>query len=112
MMAMMNTPSLAVLVVVVILSSSLADIRNRKGAVDFFTVPKPSEISDRTGGNQHRHSDCSRRIKAGNLFRHADIPSRLMILMAIRVRLPLGTGFAPTIGVGVCLLVLHSRTAD
>ena len=44
-------------------------------------------------------------------FLNADMPSRLMILMAIRIRLPLGTGLAPTVGVGVCLLVLHSRTA-
>jgi hypothetical protein len=35
-----------------------------------------------------------------------------MILLAIRIRLPLGTGLAPTIGVGVCLLVLHSGTGE
>ena len=41
-----------------------------------------------------------------------DIPSRLMIVMAIRIRLPLWTGVAPTVGVGVGLLVLHSGTAQ
>jgi hypothetical protein len=69
-------------------------------------------IGGRTSGNENHPSARNRQINLGNVFRSADIPSGLMILMAIRKRFPRGTGLAPTIGVGVWLLLLHFRTAE
>jgi hypothetical protein len=50
------------------------NVQRFKSPADFLAVPKPSEISHRTSGNQHRHGGRNRQTNPIYIFRHVDVP--------------------------------------